>query len=226
MSQLHFSFHLACPPVSELVPYSDQKLTMYLLPTLWPPHNPTHRLAYTPMPIPTPPSSSSSVPASSNPFPTLIPNTPVTPSSTVFHSPRTYPHSAPPGARHLDCSVHRTTTGELPASPLSRIIRPVPHNRNSMPPSRQSDTRLSSSSPTTDHALVDRPLSAPILSSPLALAPPALSESYLHRLATYLPNYRPRDSLSTNRKYEMSMRQQPLQARMCSAGEKGELEDP
>ncbi|KAI9635682.1 velvet factor, partial [Dioszegia hungarica] len=30
------------------------------------------------------------------------------------------------------------------------------------------------------------------------------------------------DSLSTDRKYEMSMRQQPLQARMCSAGEKAD----
>lgn len=168
---------------------------MFLLPTLWPPHAPTHQLVYTPSPGN---ASSSNLPPSS------IPLTPITPNFAPHLQP-THPHSAPPGPRHFNLPTNRAST-----STPSSNSRPID---------------------LTQQSTIPRPrLSLPIAVPPRSGISP--SHSYLETLSErlfndsggprLLPRFRPRDSLLGDRKYEMSMIQQPLQARMCNAGEKGE----
>lgn len=182
---------------------------MYLLPKLWPPHHPTHRLVYIP-------SSTTSVDSSSNPYPTppyLTPTNPTFPS----HPPlptfkrRNDPDPDPSSPIYVYAGIYRP--GPVPLSPDASdepTPSPVLPLHHLFPPSTSSFSSPSSSS------------SSPILNH-------GLTESDLDHLHSYLrprllPGYRPRDALGAHmgRRYEMSMRQQPVQARMCGAGEKCE----
>lgn len=172
---------------------------MFLLPTLWPPHNPTHRLVY----VSTSPVTPTS--AHSNPPPNLP--SPITP---TFPHALAYPQSAPPGPRRSTLPTHLPST----TTTSSHHGTPLRHRRSPLAPiDRSTKSQISSRCPPF-HGLPQSHAYLETLTQRLVVHPdrPRL-----------LPYFRPRDSLTTSRKYEMSMRQQPVQARMCNAGEKGDL---
>jgi hypothetical protein len=189
------------------------------LPIYYPPASPTHQLVYVP---PAPSQSSHSSVSMSTP--------PLSPNATI---PPHHARSRRPVAAHTTVPSHLwTPITSTPPSAWRQPMQPVPYY---MPP-----TPTSSSSEIGIHHPRPRPLptthnSAPVLSvfddasydpdciSPnLTIPPDILSHADLLSRTKIRSCHSATDHDCVLRKYELTMRQQPVQARMCGVGEKCE----
>lgn len=203
---------------------------LFYLPVYYPPVNPTHQLVYVPPPmLPAP----TTTPSPSGPTPPDSPTTPRHPTDS--------PHRAslhrPPAVPYFPSPVTGTPRRAhfLPRRP------PPPHVLPSyLPPTPLSNTTAYD---TTPHGLPQRPLPRTHHSNPFAassalphgplsyddlppiphgIPPPIVSHAEILSRSKIRSCHLATDHDCILRKYEMTMRQQPVQARMCGVGEKCE----
>ncbi|RXK39850.1 hypothetical protein M231_02907 [Tremella mesenterica] len=169
---------------------------IHYLPVFYPPHNPTHQLVYIP---PTP-----AIPHTPN-----LLDTPLSPGSTSGSTSHSTSHSHSRSHLHPPASRSRSNS----RSSASPYIRDSPISRKPRMTRSHGHSHDTTSAQTSSSSM---PPSRSVASSE---TPTSRIRPFHHTLP---PPCIARDHPCVLRTYEMSMRQQPLQARMCGVGDKSD----
>lgn len=164
---------------------------MYLLPTFWPPNAPTHQLVF-------------------------APNDP-----NIHTIPLLTPTTCPPRAHLVPINHEPKSTLATDRFLLSRLSFGHPAGRNGLiTPITPVDDMVYTAPSSTGPSLPSVGICSTISSTPPALFTPGACTAHIAPDTCTLCFPQPRTHLPPNRKYELNMRQQPLQARMWRDGEK------